>query len=758
MMKKFTEFKEKAVKVVVLLLLTSLLSAQAFGQDPTPLLDPASQEPFFTNTLPVIKDLGLRIDLTAGTPEAIPVEMRETTQDLGLDVPDYPGTKVWGYKFPGLPTTYPGATIVAMKDMRVNIRWLNKLPGHFLPVDASLHMAHPANIHTVDGVRDWYLQDNVPTVAHLHGGHTESASDGIPEAWFSQDFNETGAFFKKKNYRYDNDQEAATLWYHDHALGITRLNVYAGLAGFYLLRDNNELSLITTDVENVLPHENYEIEMVIQDRMFDENGQLFWPAYPGDPAYADFITGENAVLPEADFPGGGPTALAEFFGNFILVNGKVWPKLEVEPRKYRFRLLNGSDSRFYILKLDTGHPIMVIGSDDGLLPVPVVVTELAIAPGERYDVIVDFSTYLPSTDPDLMPKITLINEGPDGPAGGWEVDQYDKADPSTTGQIMQFQVTKQKSAIPDASISGSSVLNTIDPMPAATVTRELVLFEGADEYGRLQPLLGTLADGSLTWSDAITENPKKGATEVWEVYNATMDAHPIHLHLVKFKILSRQNFEGYVTAIAQKQHNSLPGDPPTLSDPPLDEEILALRALKYGVGGVLTVTEITNLVQGQDYEIGWKDTFIVPPRTVARLIATFDKPGRYVWHCHILSHEDHEMMRPFQVGPIPPATMGKKKGAAVGDAVEPDQFGEFRLYPNPASELITVDLMLEEGADISVSIYGFDGRIINSEKLGYLNEGIQSIAVPVDHLDNGIYILELKSGSKKFRESIIITK
>jgi spore coat protein A len=531
--------------------------------------------PKFVNDLPVINDLGLRIDLTQGTLDPLSVKMEQTTQDLlGMGFQ----TTVWGYRFPDLPATYPGATIVAMRDAPIEIKWKNKLPGHFLPVDASMHMAHPANIHDVAGVRAWYAKGNVPTVAHLHGGHTESASDGLPEAWFTQR-NQTGAFFVKKNYLYHNDQEAATLWYHDHALGITRLNVYAGLAGFYLLRDDNENALINN---GVLPGGDYEIEIVIQDRLFDQQGQLFWPSYPGETPYDDFIFGEGAVLPGDVFPNGGPSALAEFFGNIILVNGKAWPKLDVEPRKYRFRLLNGSDSRFYVLKFDNNADMMIIGTDVGLLDSPVTVNELVFAPGERYDVVVDFTGM-------ETQNITMVNLGPDEPYGGGVpgVD-FDPACPETTGQIMQFKVTKPMSAVPNATVSLGTTLNSIsrfDPLLAdnAGNPRKLVLFEGKDEYGRLQPMLGTLEDGSQTWFEPISENPNLNSTEIWEVYNATGDAHPIHLHLVKFQILNREEFTLYedeglgieenIFARPQIQHNG-----------------------SYGTGGVFFLDPLTPLV------------------------------------------------------------------------------------------------------------------------------------------------------------------
>jgi len=718
-------------------------------------LDPTTV-PMFENDLPVIKDLGLRIDGTNAKSRSMMVEMNETEQDLlGVTTTGTYMTRVWGYKFPGLPTTYPGATIVAQKNSRLVVRWENNLPGHFLPVDASLHMAHPSTIHGAAAVREWYDLGNVPTVAHLHGGHTESASDGLPEAWFSQNFAETGNYYVKKNYRYDNDQEAATLWYHDHALGITRLNVYAGLAGFYLLRDDNENNLINS---GVLPGGDYEIEIVIQDRLFDTDGQLFWPAYKGETPYSDFIEPETLLDPyPVEFPeDGGPTALAEFFGNVILVNGKAWPKLDVEPRKYRFRLLNGSDSRFYILKLDHSHQIMIIGTDDGLLETPVNVDELVFAPGERYDVVIDFGSYTPSTDPGFIPKITLQNFGPDSPYGG-PVDPEDEACPETTGQIMQFQVTKEMSTeFPDdATIDDESALNTInrfDPLAAdnAGTPRQLVLFEGLDEFGRLQPMLGTMDDGSQTWSEPISENPAKNTTEIWEVYNATGDAHPIHLHLVKFQILNREEFTEYddvglgiednVEARDQIQHNGT-----------------------YGIGGNFHLDTDTPLsgdvIDPEDYEKGWKDTFIVPPGQVGRVIAYFDRPGRYVWHCHILSHEDHEMMRPFHVGPIPPAHSGGKKGASVEDPkTDMDLQKEFRLYPNPVSDQATVEFVLAGDSPVTIHLYNVDGRIVKSENLGTLNEGFHNHTITVDDLDNGMYILELKAGDKQFRQSIIVSQ
>ncbi|RMB18091.1 spore coat protein A [Haloplanus aerogenes] len=215
--------------------------------------------------------------------------------------PTLGATQIWGYD-----GQFPGKTIEARRNERLNVKWINDLPPtHLLPVDDTIHGAagNP-------GVR---------TVTHVHGLHAESASDGLPEAWFTKDYAETGDHFVKEVYEYENGQPGATLWYHDHALGITRLNVYAGLAGFYILRDDYERRLN-------LPSGDYEVPILLQDRTFTEEGELFYP--------------------DEEIAGVEPSIVPEFFGDTAVVNGKVWPRFEVEPRKYRFRVLNGCNSRF----------------------------------------------------------------------------------------------------------------------------------------------------------------------------------------------------------------------------------------------------------------------------------------------------------------------------------------------------------------------------------------------------------------------------
>lgn len=247
---------------------------------------------------------------------------------------------------------------------------MNDLPEkHFLPIDRTLH----GSGHNMPEVR---------TVVHLHGASVEPESDGYPDAWYTNNFGKCGPRFSQKIYKYPNKQRPAMLWYHDHAVGITRLNVYAGLVGLYIIRNEEERSLN-------LPSGVYEIPLVIQDKSFNDDGSLFYPSTV------------DVQDPPPDFPDVSITP--GFAGNTITVNGKAWPYLEVEQRKYRFRILNGSNERFYRMKLDSGQQFIQIGSDGGLLQRPVRTDEIVIAPSERCDLVIDFS------DQDVGTNITLLN-------------------------------------------------------------------------------------------------------------------------------------------------------------------------------------------------------------------------------------------------------------------------------------------------------------------------------------------------------------
>jgi spore coat protein A len=421
----------------------------------------------------------------------------------------------------------------------------------------------------------------------------------------------------------------------------------------------------------------------------------------------------------------------------------AWPRFDVEPRKYRLRLLNGSDSRFYVFEFRDdqfgGSPqsFYQIGTDNGLLPTPVPLTRLLLAPGERADVVVDFAG---------KNQIYLRNFGPDEPFKGLNPDGNNNdgmggvvppADPATTGQVMMFDVSLPLDpGVPDATVGLGTLLRPdIMPLQQTCATRQLVLFEGLDQYGRLQPLLGTLEDGSLAWFEPITENPMLDDTEVWEVYNATMDAHPIHLHLVSFQILSRESFSGTVIEKAQPQHMG-----------------------GVGVGGVLT-----DVVLGGDArdpeanERGWKDTAVMLPGEVTRVIANFNREGRYVWHCHILSHEDHEMMREFYVGPMPVPPMPAMGPAAAGGVTL------VQNAPNPFNPVTRIGFELGAVGAVDLRVYNVRGQEVRALADRSFPAGMHSVEWDgKDNLGNsvpsGVYFYQLRSGNVVERKKMVLLK
>ena len=545
--------------------------------------------------------------------------------------PSLPQTTVWSYGSAGHQGTfnYPAFTIEAPYKTPVTVKWINQLVNaqgkflpHLLPVDQTLHWANPpggpggTDMPSTDPTP--YLGP-VPIVTHLHGSHVDPESDGHPEAWYLPNASNIPAGYATRGsnwgqysgapvqagaatFRYRNDQRATTLWYHDHSLGMTRVNVYAGPAGFYLLRGGPDGSPVfgtlpgpAPAVGDPLGKKYYEIPIVIQDRSFNKDGSLF---YPDSRVFFDGFRGPYA--PESDIA---PIWNPEFFGNTMVVNGRTWPYLNVEQRRYRFRFLNGCNSRFLILQFDNELPFWQIGTEGGFLPEPVQLNRLLIALAERADVVVDF-TNLP-----VGTIVTLLNVGPDEPFGGGEpgVD-FPVSDPGTTGQVMQFRVVSAATSTDTSTPPDQLQLPHLEMLPATAVRRALSLNEldsaellgVGPESARLGTLDATGAGVPKAWGDDITENIPFGATEIWELHNFTEDAHPIHVHLVQFQVLDRQPFGG-------------PTRPPEV------------------------------------WETGFKDTVIAYPGEITRLKARFDIRGEYVWHCHIIEHEDNEMMRPYMV-------------------------------------------------------------------------------------------------------------
>lgn len=462
----------------------------------------------------------------------------------------FPLTKVWGYN-----GTCPGPTIEVDKDTAIQVKWINNLPDkHLLPVD-----------HTLHGCMD---TPDVRTVVHLHGANVDDESDGYPEAWFTKDYTAVGWKFAKKVSEYTNHQPGATLWYHDHAIGITRLNVYSGLAGFYLIRDRLEERLN-------LPSGKYEIPIMIQNKRFNKDGSLFYP--------------NNATPP---VPKPVPSTPSFFIGNTIAVNGKLWPYLDVEPRKYRFRILNASNLRAYGLSLSNGGTFTQIGTDLGLLHHPVEIDSFIIEPAERIDLVIDFSKYKGE-------EIILTNgPGSTPPAFG------------DTTSIMKFRVIlplecEDTNTVPEDLFP----YHPIDPS-LAVKERTMQLNHSTDHFGRTMHLIN-----DRMWHDPVTEIVKLDTIEIWHLVNHFDFPHPIHIHLVDFEIIGRKPF----------------------TDDDFDAD-----------GNYKFVPE--SLTPPADYERGLKDTVRTTPGHVTTIAMHFkEHTGDYVWHCHILEHEDYDMMRPLRV-------------------------------------------------------------------------------------------------------------
>ncbi|MEZ4776748.1 MAG: multicopper oxidase domain-containing protein [Bacteroidia bacterium] len=733
-------------------------------------LDPAFQAMFkFQNLAPNALDPGFiyqplsvkKSKATKKTIERYIIGAYEFSHDAGLAAPgSTPGNKIpwgtvstaWGYGDSASTPSYPGKTIEIKKNRQSRIKWYNKLMDnsgsplpHFLPTDDSVHWAF-GHINKMMGTNYTLQTHGVPLVPHVHGGHTCSDFDGLPEFWFTPDFAVVGPRWVQEEYVYDNDQEAGTLWYHDHALGITRVNVYAGLAGFYIVRDTKDTGKTNNPLK--LPAFPYEAAFAIQDKMFDDNGQFYFPAFPDDPSWEDFIEGEGATPPNIN----GPSILTEFFGDHILVNGVTWPKMDVEPRNYRFRLLNGSDSRFYVFKFtldgdETPLPFYQVGTDDGLLPNAVPLTSLIMGPGERHDIVIDFA----QAGIPFGSRVIMKNTAPDEPFKGLNPDGTNSdgmggivppADPNTTGQIMAFDVNEVlNTAIPDNFNPGKK-LRASGPFVvsgAPKVVRKLVLFEGNDQYGRLRPQLGIYdpaspLNGSLLWDEAITENPMKNDVEEWDVYNATMDVHPIHLHLVSFEIKGRRNFVG----------GAVEPNPVNPEDPANFDMM---------EGGSKRIAEIISedpYVEGAGVapnELGGpKDTALMYPGQVTRIKAKFDLPGRYVWHCHILSHEDHEMMRPYHVGPLPVPAAARLAGEEVTS---------FKVanYPNPFQDYTMISFNLPEESTVDIRILDIQGRLVHTMGKASFATGIHEIKWNGTDsmgraLSSGLYICQMVANGK----------
>jgi len=753
--------KQKVVFIIATLLLFTGIyiptaSAQSF---PGQTLLGADEIDQFVDPLPILDitgaDNGWMRTIIAGEDQIV-VNMEEF-QSRVLPSTFYEdedeGTWVWGYIEDGTDLsepqeTYIGPVVVATRGIPTEFKFVNNLGdaattnvlSYKNSTDQSLHWANPDGepMYIYNEEEEFWVGNPdhytgaIPAAVHLHGAEDPAAIDGGPEAWFTSDGQHGAAFYSMDGntdgnyciYRYPNVQEAAPLWFHDHTLGATRLNVFSGLAGAYALIDpmlKLPAGLSATGLERSEPNpaDDTLIPLVIQDRSFDTDGQLYFNAGPEDPY-------NPSVNPEHEY------WVPEFFGNTIAVNGKVWPYQEVKAQRYRFFLINGSNSRTYVLTFEDtdgtdneANPVMwQIATDQGYLDKPVEVQRLTVMPGERAEFIIDFAGIEAGTE------IVLNNLGPDEPFGGGipGVD-YDSADPTTTGRVMQFRVVEgavetDDSFDPSAAKAtirkgGDRIVRLVDAETGTLakkvnpdLTRLLTLNEVA--YDEETEINGVLYEGgplealvnNTKWNgmepdpdnpnnhlgprddftpdgigNYLSEMPLEGATEVWEIVNTTADAHPIHTHLVQFQVLNRQSFDE--EAYWEAYEDEFPGDEYIPGyGPPMDYAPSEASGGKYGGNPDIDPYLMGDIELPEPNEAGWKDTVFVPPGMVTRIVMRWAPtdfpvqpkgsaalrydfipndsiPGNpdaifdYVWHCHIIDHEDNEMMRPDAVIPNP---------------------------------------------------------------------------------------------------------
>lgn len=498
----------------------------------------------------------------------------------------------WGYD--GM--THLGPTIEALRGERTSTTFVNDLGRHVMwrDIDRTLHGAS-------DGDR-W----RPPTTVHLHGAPNRPAHDGHPMATFRPG--------ERVTYDFGLDMEATTLWYHDHAMGTTRLAVYAGLAGMLWLRD----AFDTGEAGNPLglPAGDYELPLAICDKLFQRDGRL---TYQGTP-----------LVPRDQWGGG-------LCGDVIVVNGKAWPRLDVDRSVYRFRALNAGQLNDYRLSFSNGMAFWVIGGDGGLLDAPVAVRGLDVAPGERYDLLVDFSDLDPGEHVDLRNTMRISWAG--RLIGAVQVPD-----------VMRFVARDARGPvrrIPDTLRGGAGRPAPLPALPAPDRTRTATLNTAIDVRGFRGMTALVMNMNNLRFADPEVEAPEQGTVERWDFVNAdiTIQVHAMHVHLVQFRVLGRRDFnvDRYL-----RRH-----PPPALGRrwaPAPDRDLRG------------------PVEAPAPYEAGWKDTVRCPRGQVTSVLvrwptaaelgfdpdAPFPTPAGgsdqgYVWHCHALDHEDHEMMLPLHV-------------------------------------------------------------------------------------------------------------
>jgi spore coat protein A len=594
-------FKAVAPGLAFVMALTALLGAGSMGlsapanaQSPTMArwVDPLPVPPVATKTFnPAISWWADYYEITMSASQ------HKFNRDLG------PAT-VWTYGQPGKDPVLLGPTIVATSGRPVVVKYINDLP------------TDPNAFPLKDSIDPTLMGADVPTgaaIPHLHGGHTAARFDGTPEQWWTAD-GVRGPGYVSSTFTYMNDQPASLLWYHDHTMGATRFKPYLGLAAAYLVFDKVDNGTTINGQKVPAGYGKYHLPLVIQDKQFNADGTLFYPTQGISPVH--------------------PIWVPEFFGDTPVINGMAYPYLDAQPRRYRLRLLNGSQARFYNLHFNqvggSDLRFWVIGSDGGLLPKPAEKTSLLIAPGERYDVIVDFTGLMGST-------VMMTNDA--------NAPYPNGSEEAPVAELMKINITTPVPANdPDTTVLPAVLKLTAVPRLVGTprlAPRDVVLKETMTMVGDDEVPTEVLLNG-YHFMDQTTDVIKAGTTETWRWINLTVDEHPMHQHLVQFEVVNRQAFD--VAAYTSAWLAYL-GSERTLPKP----DVTA-----YLTGPALPP---------DPEEMGYKDTVKAPPGYVTSTIARFTLPatslldynwktrsfGTWVYHCHILEHEENDMMRPFEV-------------------------------------------------------------------------------------------------------------
>ncbi|XP_043695308.1 multicopper oxidase LPR1 homolog 1-like [Telopea speciosissima] len=581
------------VLAVLILLFSIMIHGSLATQTPPPPVTEATLEgvaaslQMFVDELPQIPKLyGFSMENGSAVTGFLTIGMFQKKWKFHRDLPP---TRVFAYGTSKATATIPGPMIKALKGVSTSVTWKNHLPrSHILSLDRTLTTATPK-------------YGGVPTVAHLHGGIHPPQVDGNPLAWFTSNFKETGSGWTQRTYTYPNVQNAGNLWYHDHALGITRVNLLAGLLGPYTIHDPS-----IENPWNLPTGSNFDRNLMVFDRSFYKNGSLYINS-----------TGDNPSIH--------PQWQPEYYGVTVIVNGKVWPFLKVQRRKYRFRITNASNARYYNFSLDDGLPFVQLGSDASYLNSPVTTQTILLAPAESADVVIDFSA-------SKTKEIVLTNNAPYPYPTGNPVDQLN-------GKVMKFIVLpNKKSDIDDE--DNSAIPAKLVNYPAATTdgaakTRYITLYE-YDDTKSGNPT--HIYINGKSFLDPVMETPKIGSTEVWEVINLTPDNHPLHIHLATFEAIKVQQL---VDVDTFKQCMTTKYD------------AMACNVTAHATGELVSIVE---------YEKTWKNVVKIMPFYQTTVVVKFTMvetngtypfnvtaaPG-YLYHCHILDHEDNEMMRPLKM-------------------------------------------------------------------------------------------------------------